>query len=135
MEKECPEILNEYNVINDDNMDNTLDEIERLTENIQKMQIKHNSEEILERIYHERPEFYQAELEYQTVRQLYSKAYFSGNDIYVGDCLTDWCIAKHFSPNEKIRLLMYSFLGSVVNITNNSKNNNDLGNKMDCNKE
>ena len=100
-------------------MDEYIDRIERLHESIQRASLENESLKIIDRVDKEFPSFVKNEKLYQAYRNKFSKAYFSGDPMYVGSCWTDWYISRPFRKEEFVLLVMFSLLINL-NKSNNT---------------
>ncbi len=74
--------------------------------------IMEDSSKILKRVFRDNPREYEQEVKYQTYRNKFSNAYFSGSEFYRGPCLTDYLLDKPVEEDQFMALLLSSVLKS-----------------------
>lgn len=73
-----------------------------MEEFLERLQIRLDSINILERIYKTHPRMLNTEMAYQIERNKYSKTYFSGSIVYRGDCFTDYILNNKVTPMDEL---------------------------------
>lgn len=99
-------------------MEKLIHEIDKIHEDIQRLENKNKSLDILERIKKKYPQHIMMECEYQNYREKFSDAYFSGSIYNFGDSIVEYMI------EEKGNLgILFGSLFCVFFVKNTLRNN------------
>lgn len=72
-----------------------MNDISNICEELQRLEFKNKSLDVLERVYNTNPELFDIECEYQNYCQQFSETYVSGSCYYVGDSMVEHIINKN----------------------------------------
>lgn len=79
---------------------------EKICEDIQRLELRNNSMNILYRVKRTNPSLFNFECIYQNYRVRFSNAYFSGSDYNIGECFVDYIV----NDPESLKILFGTFI-------------------------